>query len=40
MPRPAGNSVLAKLRRKSVFAATVAAAFLGGAVLRKVITDR
>jgi membrane protein len=39
-PRPAGNSVLAKLRRKSVFAVTVAAAFLGGAVLRKVITDR
>jgi membrane protein len=39
-PRPAGNSLLAKLRRKSVFAATVAAAFLGGAVLRKVITDR
>jgi membrane protein len=39
-PRPAGNSVLAKLHRKSVFGATVAAAFLGGAVLRKVITDR
>jgi hypothetical protein len=32
--------VLAKLHRKSVFGATVAAAFLGGAVLRKVITDR
>jgi membrane protein len=40
MPRPEGNSVLAKLRRRSVFSVTVAAAFLGGAVLRKVITER
>ena len=39
-PRLEGDSLLAKLRRKSVFSVTVAAAFLGGAVLRKVITDR
>jgi membrane protein len=39
-PRPSGNSLLIKLKRKSVFGVTVAAAFLGGAVLRKVITNR
>jgi membrane protein len=36
-PRAPGTSLLDRLRRKSVFGVTVAAAFLGGAVLRRVI---
>jgi membrane protein len=38
-PRPA-NDLIGKLRRKSVFAGTVVTAFLGGAILRKLMAER
>jgi membrane protein len=39
-PRYSSNPVVRALQRRGIFGVTVAAAFLGGAVLRRVIADR